>query len=466
MPDGEEDAYASSDDDLLFGSHPAHDDDASSDGPAFIGFDGGSLSGNRSVAVDAFNFNTPHASDEEDDEYDAAYARQTRQALARMIEGADAALYGELTAAQTPRQSIPSAVSECAHWHDTLGCIRVCGVASGTAGVQGGIGDAPTAAGSDDDDDGGSLSDAGSSPLARPVVPDSQHCVLSAALASDKLELGITGVRVTPSPCADSAAADEEVIASHGSLIEPIAAHGACPATSAGSASAVASAPPPEPLLRAAQRHRSEAWVLQKHGLPPRTPALAVAEIVLSGLVDRLWRSVVVPALSILPLVAAKTLIEGRREEGVGADALQGLMLAAGPQALPQPPPGQPHTPLPPLSPPRFAAGAGGAAAAALRSLGPGQPRARSAAPHGDGSGRTALAASMTAAPAGSAEGGATHRGIPAGPSSLPWHGGGSARNQGAAAARRGAAAGSSGVAPSGNRANAASTAAAAAPRG
>ena len=59
MPDGE-DAYASSDDDLCSAATPLTTTTPHPMAPP-SGFDGGSLSGNRSVAVDAFNFNTPHA---------------------------------------------------------------------------------------------------------------------------------------------------------------------------------------------------------------------------------------------------------------------------------------------------------------------------------------------------------------------------------------------------------------------
>jgi len=216
-------------------------------------------------------------------------------------------------------------------------------------------------------------------------VAVSQHCVLSAALTASSLELSVQGQRMIvppqreqPSSSAkaeedDTDAEVEELIACDGVLEEPIAAH-------------IAAEEEGDDDGHRADRRRgdrcsrpTEAWVLQKYGLPPRTPPLAIKEAVVSLLLDRLWRSIVVPRLACVSNAAARMLEQQQQpqpppQHGQGDEGGAGML-----PHEPRPP--QHH---PPLSPPRFAAGAGGAAAQALRSLGPGHgpSRARSAAPH------------------------------------------------------------------------------------
>ena len=111
------------------GSFGGSDDD-DCDIPIF-GFDGGDGSGKpRSKPKDGFEYATPPASDADDDEYDASYAQQTRAALTRLIDQADAALFGDdlLSTGKAASQADPAPphVAECHEWRSTLGCLRVC----------------------------------------------------------------------------------------------------------------------------------------------------------------------------------------------------------------------------------------------------------------------------------------------------------------------------------------------------
>ena len=112
------------------GSIGGSDDD--DDNLAFFGFDdGGGADKARHRPKDGFEYATPGASDAEDEEYDAAYARQTRAALMRLIDEADEALFGETTeAAAASASPSPPHLAECSEWRSAFGCLRVRGTAA------------------------------------------------------------------------------------------------------------------------------------------------------------------------------------------------------------------------------------------------------------------------------------------------------------------------------------------------
>jgi hypothetical protein len=356
----------------LFSDAGSDDDDDA--GPTFIV---GGWSEEKRVA-DAFSYMTCRQS-EDDDEYDQAYARQTRRALASMLKEADAALFGEVAATS----SAPVHVVEAASWHQSLGCLRVTGhapAAAAAAAASGGAAAAAAAAdaggGTDgDDDSGGSDSDdgdGGEGTMARvtavPVTTE-RHCVLPVAVAARTLDLVVAGKAIAPtvpSESAVSSGACEEVFASHGVLEEPLATHhqrgddgGERPNPAASDKGA-------------------------KLGLPPRTPSLSITEGTVTRLLTRLWASIVVPNLPTLALLVARALLGlaplPRSQQHQHEQTPACKPGPAPPMPAASPPPQRASAPLlqhaPPL-PPKPLAGAGGTAAAGLRAA-----RAASASAH------------------------------------------------------------------------------------
>lgn len=308
------------------------DGDDEGDGPAFIGFDGGN-DRNTTAIGDGFGYITPTPSEPGDEEYDAAYARQTHEALKAMIDEADAALFGE-SAADDP--NTPAHVAECHSWHRSLGCLRVRGVAS-TSGTSasapmlgaGRLGDGE-ADGASDASLGDGYSSDGADPAAavlcgRPasqVVSADEHCVLAAALPSTSLQLCVSGTTIVTPPVeplsASSAGSsttvapeddgEEEIYASHGVLSESIEAHhdnqdgirehdGGGGESSRGHRSA-----------RARTRLHSEQWVASHLGLPPREPSLAMRTGALDLLLAKCWQRVV-SHLAELPMLVARHVL-------------------------------------------------------------------------------------------------------------------------------------------------------------
>ena len=98
---------------------------------------------------------------------------------------------------------------------------------------------------------------------------------------------------------------------------------------------------------RPSRREPSEVSISQRLGLPPRTPALAIADGAIQQLLARLWHQVVRTALWALPgLTASALLAEKAAEKGT---SLGGESVAVGaprmlldPPSPPQPPPSQP----------------------------------------------------------------------------------------------------------------------------
>ena len=338
------------------GSFGGSDDD-DCDIPIF-GFDGGDGSGKpRSKPKDGFEYATPPASDADDDEYDASYAQQTRAALTRLIDQADAALFGDdlLSTGKAASQADPAPphVAECHEWRSTLGCLRVCGtsllpppgdVSSSDVGAQDGHA-------YDSESDGDDAGERGSNDNghARAVAPE-EHCVLGAALTAQSLELHVTGTTISmasyprnprkANPSSSSTAnatshgatvveshhdypkgeeeeeeeEEEETLAVHGILSEALATHISRVGVRVGGSSSSSSDGSESDGQR--RNRRSEGWLNLSLGLPPRSPRLAIAEGAVSQLVSYCWQQLIVPALSALPRLLARVLL-AKNDDGV-----------------------------------------------------------------------------------------------------------------------------------------------------
>ncbi|KAL1518464.1 hypothetical protein AB1Y20_002756 [Prymnesium parvum] len=203
-----------------------------------------------------------------------------RATVAALLEQADAALFGEPTAAAGPH------VAEARRWHSHGGFLRLRGV-----GVRPPA--RPHAAAS------ASPPHSASSP---PAPHASHHAVLAAVLrhAADLRVEGHAAPLVRREAAEEEAHAaegvvkgeeeeEEEVYAAEGEVEEVLASHGA----SEGEAAA-----------RARLDAEKAARLAEKLGLPPRAPRLAVAAEVEAELAARCWEAVVGGAPMIAALVA------------------------------------------------------------------------------------------------------------------------------------------------------------------
>ena len=329
------------------------DEDGLSDygGQGFAIDDGGPLifdvtMNTRRIPTCAFGYSSlGGASDADDEEYDAEYARSTRDALEAKLDEADAALFGEYMyhASNKPH------VRECEQWHQTLGFLRVRGRTHAglprphtgedeqqrepkhTKQPQQRDGarwqaDAAEARYATDDDEGRSPK--------RPVTT-AAHCLLPAALGACRLQLSVVGVAVAAQPADESAIASgavEEVFAAHGVLIETIAAHHTYAVAADGSGGLGGGGPsapirrPAEPVTASAGRstRRTETWCIRRLGLPPRSPSFAIADSLLAILSERVWCSLV-PLLTPLVLAVARALL-GVPDNGADDESLRGVL--------------------------------------------------------------------------------------------------------------------------------------------
>ena len=329
------------------------DEDGLSDygGQGFAIDDGGPLifdvtMNTRRIPTCAFGYSSlGGASNADDEEYDAEYARSTRDALEAKLDEADAALFGEAMyhASNEPH------VRECEQWHQTLGCLRVRGRTHAglprphtgedeqqrkpkhTKQPQQRDGarwqaDAAEARYATDDDEGRSPK--------RPVTT-AAHCLLPAALGACRLQLSVVGVAVAAQPADESAIASgaaEEVFTAHGVLSETIAAHHTYAVAADGSGGLGGGGPsaptrrPAEPATASAGRctRRTETWCTRRLGLPPRSPSLAIADSLLAILSERVWRSLV-PLLTPLVLAIARALL-GVPDNNAEDESMRGVL--------------------------------------------------------------------------------------------------------------------------------------------
>ena len=332
---------SSDEDDVGFGGDYndfAADDD--SDGPQFFGFDGNGGS-NKPRPRDGFEYSTPGGSAASDDEYDAAYAKQTRRSLQRLLDEADAAMYREsagfppnpaaiaATAAAAPAPHI----TEGQAWQSSLGCLRARGIAISPPGAalraHGGAASADSdedegfgrIGNSDDDDD-----DRTDGRLSTSPVAIHEHCALPAALSALSLDLTVLGKRIAPVAVtaeAEMAGTCEEVFAAHGTCSEGLAAHRddtGDVTTALAAAGGAGTAADRGPRKRGVQ---SEEEVTSRLGLPPRSPRLAIPEGALQMVLARVWRERISPRLAgLCQLVAERLLGEMGMPVGGRADSL------------------------------------------------------------------------------------------------------------------------------------------------
>ena len=273
----------------------------------------------RSAPTCPFTYISSAESEDDDEaEYGAEYAQQTRAALEALLDEADAALFDEPLAIRSSR----SHLHECSEWRRISGGFRVRGRAI-KAGSFGQISEMNAARGTSNKDmhihsaRDASL-ETGSEPSDREDeccahgasnVTNTQHCVIDSALDAQKADLYIAGVGVVPKEANDLAIAAgfaEEIFGAHGVLIEPLATDCANNMNLAVADSTVVNA---IAAGQARQRRRhSESWCLRKLGLPPRSPLAAVIDNVTHRLFRRIWHELI-PLLSPIVLAIATFML-------------------------------------------------------------------------------------------------------------------------------------------------------------
>jgi len=206
-------------------------------------------------------------SDDGGDFGDAEYETQMRKTLHALLDQADAELYNE--------GGESSASTECRRWRRGFCHLAVRGHAAPVSVDH-------------------------ASAAAEPASSSSRvadYCVLPVPCATASLELELVGRQCVPTPPQPELEWDEDeappahvedVLAWHGVHEETLAAHvtGGPDAAAAG---------------------RREWSRLRRFGLPPREPALALVDNVLSRLVQACWRALQ-PVLAKVPLVTARVL--------------------------------------------------------------------------------------------------------------------------------------------------------------
>jgi len=223
--------------------------------------------------VTPFDAPTAGSSDDEGDFGGGEYETHTRNTLEALLDQAEAELYDEGGAS--------SASAECRQWSRTFCHLRVRGRVAGGE---------PSEAAADDDD-------ADAEERQQRITSCSgvaTHCTLPVACSAVALQLEAVGTRCRPAVAAAGASDEpvpphlEEVFASHGVHEEKLAAH--C----TGGPDATAAA-------------RLELSRARRLGMPPREPSLAVADGVVTRLVDACWRSFQ-PLMAGVPMLVAHVL--------------------------------------------------------------------------------------------------------------------------------------------------------------